>query len=129
MKTTPNKLPARGAHSGNPRSPISHKASNGLSDPLVGLPWPELNREDVHWPDCNGTHVQYIKRTRKSESVKVFSVRVSFKTRALLIALFVIIVGYAVLRNDRAIIIDVLKTFEVHAKDVPASESPPSQEQ
>lgn len=93
--------------------------TNGLSGPLVGEPWPELKREDVSWPDANGIGFNYSSKKRS------MSVKIQIKTHALLLTIFAVVLGYAVARNDRVLIQEVLSAIGTH--ETPhTTESPPS---
>lgn len=113
----------------NPARPTSRKSRElkqptpltNFSKPNVGEPWPDLNPEDVHWPDIKSGGFHFWSFKNRTTTATSFHVGPWF-VLSLVLAL---IVGYAIANHDRGLLTDVLRFVGrgTHARS--ATESPP----
>lgn len=93
---------------------------DGLSKPLVGKLW----NEDL---DIN---IEVVEVNRPSERERRLKFNFRMSARVVVLTLLAGILGYAMVRNDRALIKDVLNGLQGqgHVRSVSAAESPPHQQ-
>lgn len=96
-----------------------------LSPTQVGEPWPDLEPGDVHWPEGTGASFRFY--SVKTPNAITHSLTLSFgiKARFCFFALLAVIVGFAVWKNDRPLLEDVLKVISGTEHSHSATESPP----
>jgi hypothetical protein len=117
-----SKASARGAET---QSRTQEAPPKRLGRPAVGELWPDLKPRDVRWPDSNHFSAQFCSMSDQKGTMKSFSLRVNSKTYVFGIALLFLITVFAIRKDDRGLIKEVVDVLGGGSRSHAVTESPP----
>lgn len=101
------------ARSTNPRQTTTEVQTDRIiGPPAIGKSWAGfLADDDVRWPDTNSASLQIRSEKNGEHRRASFSFRATITTRLFALALTAVIAGYAMCRNDAALLRSVVSVI------------------